>query len=303
MTKQLRGRRGRRAATGIALAATLAFLAGSLTATVSAASAQTTTTTTVPAATTTTVASPNCSAAPSGTALGRTGWVASTNSRSSGSDVPGNAIDGNPNTRFSTDQLQAPGLYFEVNLGSAQSFDELEMDVPNSANDYARGYNVEVSANGSSWTTVASCTGTGTPEVVSFPTQTAQYVQVVLTASNPSYWWSIDEFYLYTSTPPTTTTTTTSTTTTSTTTTTTVPTTTTTVPAHHRRPPVRFCLVPYRFGRHFVQVNCRPVRLCPHPFGMRRSRGYAFYFCLEPAPAHHRPVGSAGRGRGHRGRR
>ena len=116
----------------------------------------------------------------------RAGWPAR-NAPSSKADAPANALDGNLTTRFSTDEHQAAGLYFEVNLGSPQTFDELEMDVPNSPHDYARGYNVEVSGNGSSWTTVASCTGTGTPEIVSFPTQTAQYVEVVLTASN-SYW-------------------------------------------------------------------------------------------------------------------
>jgi hypothetical protein len=102
-------------------------------------------------------------------------------------------------TRFSTDEPETSGLYFEVNLGSAQTFDELEMDVPNSTTDYARGYNVEFSSNGTTWTTIATCTGTGSPEIVSFPAQTAQqYVEVVLTSGNPSnYWWSIDEFYLF----------------------------------------------------------------------------------------------------------
>ena len=74
--------------------------------------------------------SPNCAAALSGTALSRTGWVASTNSASAGSDLPANALDGNLATRFSTDQLQTPGLRFEVNMGSPQTFNELVMEVP-----------------------------------------------------------------------------------------------------------------------------------------------------------------------------
>ncbi|MGO9660681.1 MAG: discoidin domain-containing protein [Acidimicrobiales bacterium] len=179
--------------------------------------------------TSTTPAAPDCSASVAGTALSRAGWAASTNALSGGGDAPANALDGNLKTRFSTDKDQAPGLYFEVDMGTAQAFGELEMDVPNSPTDYARGYNVEVSANGSAWTTVASCTGTGTPETVSFPAQTAQYVEVVLTASNSQWWWSIDEFNLYTTTSgPTTSTSTTTTSTTSTTSTTLAPTTTTT---------------------------------------------------------------------------
>ena len=189
------------------------------------------TTTTTKATTTTTVASgANCSASLAGNALSRTGWVTSSNTDASGGDVPANALDGNLNSRFSSDEAQASGLYFEVNMGSAQTFDELEMEVPNSAGDYARGYDVEVSANGSSWTTVATCTGTGTPEIVNFPAQTDQYVEVVLTQAYAASWWSIDEFYLYSGTATTTTTTQgTTTTTKATTTTTTAPTTTTTI--------------------------------------------------------------------------
>jgi hypothetical protein len=122
--------------------------------------------------------------------------VASSNAPSGSSGAAGNALDGNLKTRFTTGEDQKPGLYLEVDLGTAATFDELVMDVPNSVHDYARGYEVEVSSNGTSWTTVASCAGTGTTEIVSFPSQKAQYVKVVLTASNTSWWWSIDEFYL-----------------------------------------------------------------------------------------------------------
>ena len=144
-----------------------------------------------------------CGAPVAGTALNRSGWTASTNTAASGSDVASNAIDGNLSTRFSSDAPQADGAYWAANMGSARTFDELQMQVPNSSGDYARSYDLETSNNGSSWTTVASCTGTGDPETVSFPAQTAQYIRVVntmladgLTTSTGS-WWSIDELNLY----------------------------------------------------------------------------------------------------------
>ena len=155
-----------------------------------------TTTTTVATTTTTAAPSTNCSASVIGTVLSRTGWVASSNAPSSSSNAPDNALDGNLKTRFSSDEDQKPGLYFEVDLGTVATFDELLMDVPNSPHDYARGYEVEVSDNGTSWTTVTTCAGAGTTQIVSFPSQKAQYVKVVLTASDTSWWWSIDEFYL-----------------------------------------------------------------------------------------------------------
>ena len=144
---------------------------------------------------------PSASAAE--TQLGETGWVASSNTSSSAADAPANAIDGNLSTRFSSDADQASGMYFQVNLGSSQTFNQIEMNSPNSAGDYARGYNVEVSSDGSTFTSVATGTGSGTPEVVTFTAQTAQYIRVVLTAASTTNWWSIDEFTVYNGTPET----------------------------------------------------------------------------------------------------
>jgi F5/8 type C domain len=144
-----------------------------------------------------------CGAPVSGTALDRGGWTASTNTAASGSD----AADGNMSTRFSSQAPQADGMYWQADLGSPQTFGELRMQVPNSPGDYARSYDLEVSGNGSTWATVASCTGTGDAETVSFPPQTARYIRVVVTmladglSTTTGSWWSIDELNLYKSRP------------------------------------------------------------------------------------------------------
>ena len=179
MTYQGRHRCRRHAVASTAVLATIATAVSFLGPITSRAAADSTSTT---SSTTSTTAVPgsNCSATLNGSALNRSGWAASTNAASSSADAPAKAIDGNYSTRFSTGEHQAAGLYFEVNMGSAQSFNELKMSSPNSPNDYARGFDVEVSKDGNSWTTVASCTGTRTPETVSFPDQSEQYVKVVL---------------------------------------------------------------------------------------------------------------------------
>jgi F5/8 type C domain len=194
MTYQRWARSRWQAAVGTAVVAALSVVAAYLAPVTPYASADAATTSTT---TTTSVPGVNCSASLSGTALDRAKWVASASTPYSSANAPAHALDGNLSTRFSSNEYQAVGMYFEVDLGSAQAFDELEMLVPNSPGDYARGFVVEVSATGTSWTAVTGCTGTGTSEVVSFPTQTAQYVRVVLTQVDTSYWWSIDEFYLY----------------------------------------------------------------------------------------------------------
>jgi hypothetical protein len=132
------------------------------------------------------------------TQLSETGWVASSNTTSSAADAPANAIDGNVNTRFSSDAFQASGMFFQVNLGSSQTFNRIVLNSGGSAGDYARGYNVEVSSNGSTFTSVTTGTGTASPETITFADQTAQYIRVVLTAASTTSWWSIAEFTAFT---------------------------------------------------------------------------------------------------------
>jgi hypothetical protein len=129
--------------------------------------------------------------------LSETGWTASSNTSYSAGDAPQNAISGDTGARFSSDADQAAGMTFEVNMGSAQTFNQIEMDAGGYPGDYARGYNVEVSSNGSTWTTVYSGTGTSSPETATFATQTDQYIEVVLTAAVTTNWWSIVNFTVY----------------------------------------------------------------------------------------------------------
>jgi F5/8 type C domain/Bacterial Ig-like domain (group 3) len=186
-----RWRVGAGLALGAVVGAVSAFLAPSITA-AAAQSARA-----VPAATAA-ASSYNCAASVDGTALGRSGWTGSTNAHPPKSDAPAKAFDDNDGTRFSTGEYQSAGLYFRVDLGASETFNELSMSVPGSPTDYARAFVVEVSGNGTSWSTVASCTGSGGSETVSFADHNARYVQVVL-ITGVNYWWSIDEFNLYTS--------------------------------------------------------------------------------------------------------
>jgi F5/8 type C domain len=153
----------------------------------------------VGAATSASAAPRAAAAAAAETALSETGWTASASTASAG-DPPANAIDGNINTRFSTDTPEAVGQYFQVNLGSAQTFNQVKLDSGGSTGDFARGYNVETSTNGTTFTSVATGTGTASPETVTFASTTAQYIRVVITANGgTTNWWSIAEFTAYTS--------------------------------------------------------------------------------------------------------
>jgi beta-glucosidase len=133
---------------------------------------------------------------PAGTpvALPRSGWVASA-SPSSG-DGPANAVDGNAATRFSSGSPMTNGQTFTLDLGSARTFDQLAMDSGGSAQDFARVFTVQVSADGVTWSNVTTGTGTSAVVTARFPHQTARWVRVVQNGSNSS-WWSIAELNLY----------------------------------------------------------------------------------------------------------
>ncbi|SET21263.1 discoidin domain-containing protein [Paenibacillus sp. NFR01] len=130
-----------------------------------------------------------------GSALDRTGWTA-TSSPTSG-DVPGNLLDGSMATRWSTGVTMAPGQYFTIDMKAAKSFNKLVMDSSGSDNDYARGYEVYVSSDGTNWgSAVASGTGGGPVVTVNFTAQNARYIKVVQTGTSTS-WWSIREVNVY----------------------------------------------------------------------------------------------------------
>jgi len=129
------------------------------------------------------------------TALSRTGWTATSNPTSG--DVPGNLLDNNMSTRWSSGAAMTNGQYFVVDMKSAQSFNRIVMDSTNAANDYARGYQVYVSNDGTNWgTAVASGTGSSAVITVDFAAQSARYIKVVQTGTASS-WWSINEFNVY----------------------------------------------------------------------------------------------------------
>jgi O-glycosyl hydrolase len=108
-----------------------------------------------------------------------------------------NALDGDITTRWSSGSGQTSGQWFQVDMQTAQTFSSFSMDSGNSTGDYAHGYQVFVSNDGTNWgTAIASGTGSSQLITVSFPIQTARYIRVVQTASAGN-WWSIAEFNVY----------------------------------------------------------------------------------------------------------
>jgi hypothetical protein len=125
--------------------------------------------------------------------LGETGWVASSNTNSSAADAPQNAINGSGG-RFSSDADQAPGMWWQVNMGCQETFSEVVLNAGGNTGDYANGFDVEVSNDGTKFTPVYFGTGSAQSITATFSTQTAQYIRILLTASSTTNWWSMTSF-------------------------------------------------------------------------------------------------------------
>jgi len=132
------------------------------------------------------------------TALPRSSWVATA---SNGTGSAPLALDNVTTTRFTTGTAMTNGMFFQVDLGAVQGFNQIKMDSGGNVNDYARGYQVLVSGDGTNFTQVATGTGTAPLITASFTAATARFVKVVQTGAT-THWWSIVEFNAYTATPP-----------------------------------------------------------------------------------------------------
>lgn len=131
-----------------------------------------------------------------GPALPRTSWTAKASDASQW-DAPGNMLDGNSDTRYSSGTGQYDGLWIQVDMGQTQTFSKIVLDVGGSVSDYARSADVYVSTDGTDWTKVSSVADGQRVHLISFPTQTARSIKVVNTGNVARSWWSVAEFNVY----------------------------------------------------------------------------------------------------------
>ncbi|MFE8990696.1 discoidin domain-containing protein [Streptomyces collinus] len=130
--------------------------------------------------------------APTGeTALSRDGWQA-TASASSSDDPPSKAIDGDASTRWSSGHGMQPGDWFQLDLGSTETFDQLVLDSTASSGDFARQYEVYTSDDGTNWGEPVATGPGSTVTRILLPKSTARYIRVVNKAGSGS-WWSIHD--------------------------------------------------------------------------------------------------------------
>ncbi|MFL9844477.1 glycosyl hydrolase [Flavobacterium rhizosphaerae] len=85
--------------------------------------------------------------------------------------------------------------YVQIDLGSSQTINKVDFIWETA---YAKGYSIQASTNGTSWTTVATVTnGDGGNDSVSFANTTARYVRITLNERGSIYAYSLFEVYVY----------------------------------------------------------------------------------------------------------
>ncbi|URN95126.1 MAG: discoidin domain-containing protein [Candidatus Pristimantibacillus lignocellulolyticus] len=114
-------------------------------------------------------------------------------------------IDGNSSNIWESGTGMIEGMNFIVDMNEPRSFGRVVFQ--SAGTDYARGYAVSVSDDGTNWgTPVATGTdanavinaGSGATFTVDLNPVTARYVKVELTVPFTSNWWKINEFSVYT---------------------------------------------------------------------------------------------------------
>ncbi|MEF9929282.1 MAG: discoidin domain-containing protein [Massilia sp.] len=104
--------------------------------------------------------------------------------------VPASVVDGDPKTRWSSTFSNTE--WIQIDLGSVQSFNSVLLDWETA---FARAYSLQVSTNGSAWTTVFSTkTGLGGAERIDFPATNARFVRMVGTQRATNWGYSLIEF-------------------------------------------------------------------------------------------------------------
>ena len=108
------------------------------------------------------------------------------------------AADGKFDTRWSSKADQAPGQWIQVELPQEATVGGLWLDAVKSSNDYPRGYKVEVSADGESWSKpVAQGNGTAGVMEITFPPVKARFIRLTQTGklkpAEKNLFWSVNE--------------------------------------------------------------------------------------------------------------
>ncbi len=130
--------------------------------------------------------------------ISHTGWTATASSSSSWS-TPANGIDGANGSSWQSGQPMAGGEWYRIDMGSTHTVAMVTLQTAaDSTWDYPRGFTLETSTNGNTWTTAATGMAYGWKRPISITPTTARYIRITQTGTAPQ-WWTVDDVTVYSS--------------------------------------------------------------------------------------------------------
>ena len=104
------------------------------------------------------------------------------------------AVDGYPATRYDSGGWQTPGMWLQIELPEATMVTALQLDSTQSPEDFPRGYKVELSSDGKTWSQpVATGKGELPVTLISFAPTRTRFIRVTQTGEVQNRFWSIHE--------------------------------------------------------------------------------------------------------------
>jgi mono/diheme cytochrome c family protein/glucose/arabinose dehydrogenase len=127
--------------------------------------------------------------------LDRRDWKLAASHNSAGTK---NAIDGNPKTRWETRAHQTPGMWLTVEFPEAITISSVRLDAATSSRDYPRGYTLEVSDDGKTWSKpIAEGKGEQAVTEIDFKPLKTKHLRITQTGSVKGLFWSIHEMQIF----------------------------------------------------------------------------------------------------------
>jgi hypothetical protein len=131
-------------------------------------------------------------------AIDHSGWTATASSTGTGA-TPGNGIDGANGNSWKSGQAMAGGEWYQIDMGSSRNLAMVTLQTAADATwDYPRGFTLETSTDGSTWSTAARGIAYGWKRPISIEPTAARYIRITQTGSAPQ-WWTVDEVTAYSS--------------------------------------------------------------------------------------------------------
>jgi mono/diheme cytochrome c family protein/glucose/arabinose dehydrogenase len=105
----------------------------------------------------------------------------------------GRALDGKPSSRFTTEAVMQPGMWWRVDFDRVYELSRVVLDTRGSEQDYPRGHVLEGSLDGQTWHELAQGEGQGPVTSIRFPPTSVRHLRVTQTGTSSDRWWSIHE--------------------------------------------------------------------------------------------------------------